>query len=254
MDEDQTTVQAENTSVAEDSNQDTSPVDEQNTSTSEETDNQPSSAEETVEDTDTDVERKPTRAERRIRDLVEQNKRLQAQNQAQVGLQQPQLNVQPPDPGQEYDSYDQYAQKYQNDVVQAANTIAALQTQQQLQQFQAQQNLDRDADVLPTQYPELNPDSDEYNEAIIEAIEEDFKERAFVNGQLNPSVRLSDIAKRHIKVARAAAKKSSSAMKNAVAMSADTSALRPTQNTTTDKSAADMSIEEMEKRFGFAQQ
>lgn len=242
---DDTQDQAENIDAVEDNSVDTSPVDETNTSVEQETDGE--SEEQQVDATDTEeqseAERKPTRAEKRIRDLVEENKRLKEQfNQplADPSLQFPQYN-----PGEEI-----APERLQQDVVQTANAIASLQTQNQLQQFEARSNLSRDVEVLPAQYPELDETSPEYNPVLEEKIEAAFKARAFKNGQLDPSVRLADVAKDFIDVARSAATKSSADIKNAVAKQADESAVRPTGSNKTDRDFKDLSIEEMEARLG----
>lgn len=248
---DENTDQAENIDAVEDNSADTSPVDETNTSVDQETDGE--SEEQQVDATDTEAtdseaERKPTRAEKRIRDLVEENKRLKEQSYQQPyadqSLQMPQYA-----PGEEI-----APERLQQDVVQTANAIASLQTQNQIQQFEARTNLDRDVEVLPTKYPELDENSPTYNPVLEEKIEAAFKARAFKNGQLDPTVRLADVAQDFIDVARSAATKSSADIKNAVAKQADESAVRPTGSNKTERSFSDLSIEEMESKLGIVQQ
>lgn len=243
MDEDNT-VPAENEQVAEDSNVDASPAVEEQTSESPETDGQSSSAEESGEETQGEAERKPSRAERRIRELSEEVKRLKQQPDLSP-FQQPQ--VPQVDPGQELSVED-----YQRHVAQQADAIANLRVEQRLQQYEATKNFETDIDVLPQKYPELNETSPEYNPVLVEKISDAFKARAFKGNQVDPEVRLADVAKDYIDVARAAAKKSSADMKNAVAASADTTAIKPTATQSESKSAKDMSIEEMEAKYGFA--
>jgi hypothetical protein len=72
---------------------------------------------------------------------------------------------------------------------------------------------------------------------------------------LDPSVRLADIAKRHLKVAEAAAKRSSAEMKNAVARTADEAAPRLSSGTTrSEVDPSTMSAKEYEawaaKKYG----
>jgi hypothetical protein len=249
VDEDQVTQNAaENEQVAEDSNVDTSPVVEEQTSDSPETDQETPSAEESPVETESEPERKPTRAERRIRDLVNENKRLKEQsNQPFQGFQQP-PTLPVIEPGQELTE-----EQYQQHVVQAADAIAGLRTQQQLDQFKAEANLDRDVEVLPKQYPELDETSSEYNPVLVEKVEAAFKSRAFQNGQLNPNVRLADVAKDFVDVARAAAKKSTADLKNAVARSADETSIRPTSERREETPFDSLSEKEMEARLGFAE-
>src|SRR5690606_19463216 len=89
------------------------------------------------------------------------------------------------------------AQELEQRVVQAADTIADLKVRSHLSNYQAQVNLDRDVEVLPTKYPELDDSKDEFVPELVEAIEEEFKAKAFRNGVLDPSVRLADVAARH---------------------------------------------------------
>ena len=241
MDEENTV--AENIEAVEDNSQDTSPVDETTTSESPETDETPS-IEESSAETQSEPERKPSRAERRIRELSEEVKRLKQQPDLSP-FQQPQAPQ--VEPGGELT-----VEQYQQHVAQQADAIASLRVQQQLQQYEATKNFESDIELLPQKYPELDETSPEYNPVLVEKVSEAFKARAFNGNQVDPSVRLADVAKDYVDVARAAAKKSSADMKNAVAASADTSAIKPTATPSENKSASDMSIEELEQKYGFA--
>lgn len=239
--------QAQNDVAVEDNSPDTSPVEEQTTSESQATEDTAEQAqidEPAVEET-TEPERKPTRAERRIRDLVDENKRLSEQsNQLPQSFQAPPVPVLTP--GEEISQED-----YQAHVVQAADAIAGLRTQQQIQNLKAEMQLERDVEILPKEYPQLDENSPEYNPVLIEKIEKAYKERAFRNGQVDPSVRLADVAKDFVEVAQSAANKSSADMKNAVARTADESALPPNSSVKADKPFAEKSIEEMEAELGY---
>jgi hypothetical protein len=215
---------------------------------SEETEGQP------TEETQPE-ERKPSRAEREIRKLHAEAKQLKEQNQLLQGFGQPQVPTL--QPGQEIDPAE-----YQAHVVQAADSIAGLRVQQALAQERAVTNVDHDVQSLPKTYNELNPESPEtYIPELEKAVAEEYQEKAFrvagygPDGQpvmvLDPSVRLADIAKRHVDVARAAAAKSSANMRNAVAQSADTGAITPQGETKSDKPFGEKSIAEMEAQLGF---
>lgn len=236
---DENTGQAENVVAAEDSSVDTSPVDETTTSEVLETEAETSSAEESSVETE-DAERKPTRAERRIRDLSQRLAQYEGQpNQPFSQFQRP--------PQQLFEDGREYtAQELEQRVVQAADTIADLKVRSHLSNYQAQVNLDRDVEVLPTKYPELDDANDEFVPELVEAIEEEFKAKAFRNGALDPSVRLADIAERHVKAARAVAKRVSANMKNSVASTADTAALAPGGGVKQEKSLENMSYDEIE--------
>lgn len=162
-------------------------------------------------------------------------------------------------PGQEVSP-----EQLQQDVVQAASAIANLQVTQQLQQRDAVHNFERDTDVIPTKFKELNPDPDNaaYVPELDEAIAAEYQERALrVVGydprtgqpirQLDPSVRLADIAERHVKAARAYAAKSNAGVQDAVAAAADGAAPRPTGQKPTEVPFENLTTEQMRQRLGY---
>jgi hypothetical protein len=69
--------------------------------------------------------------------------------------------------------------------------------------------------------------------------------------QLDTSVRLSDIAERQVRAARAYAAKSNASMQTAVAATADNAAPRPTGATPSEKKFADLTLAEMKARVGY---
>lgn len=203
-----------------------------------------------------DQQRQPSRAERRIQQLNDKVK---------------QANQQPYQPGQQQQQSPQFPsyqegqevspEQLQRDVVQTADAIASLRVNQQLAQRDAINNFERDTESIPTKFSELNPDSPDYTPELDEAIAQDFQDRAFrVVGydnqgnpitQLDPSVRLADIAARHINSARAYAQKSSADMRNKVDASADTAAPRPSGAKPAPKKFEDLSLEEMKAKLGY---
>jgi hypothetical protein len=201
-------------------------------------------------------EPKPSRAERRIRQLSDKVKQATQPNQP-IGTQPQSPQFPSYQEGQEVSS-----QQLQQDVVQTADAIASVRVQQQLNHFQAVNNFERDQEVVPQKYAELNPDSPNFTPELDAAIAQEFQDRAIkVVGydpqgqpitQLDPSVRLSDISERYIKAARAYAAKSSADIKTAVANTADTTAPRPGGQNPASKPFADLSIQEMEQRLGTA--
>jgi hypothetical protein len=163
-------------------------------------------------------------------------------------------------PGQEVSP-----EQLQQDVVQTASAIAGLQVQQQLQQHDAKRNLDADITSLPKSFDELNPDNDLYTPELDQAIAQEFQERAFrvvgyqPNGQpirqlADPSVRLNDIAQRHVASARALAQRMSASGQAATAALADTAAPRPAGQGPAEKPFTSLSREEMRKKLGYAKQ
>jgi len=150
----------------------------------------------------------------------------------------------------------------QRDVVQTASAIANLQVQQQLQQHDAKRNLDSDIAAVPQQFEELNPDNDAYTPELDEAITQEYQERAFrivgydqTSGQpirqLDPSVRLADIAKRHVTSARALAQRMSANSQAGQQAAADQGAPRPSGTTPQEVPFEQLSREEQRKRLGY---
>lgn len=201
---------------------------------------------------------KPSRAERRIHQLNEKI-RQQAQSN-QLGPQQPPPQFPRYEEGQQVSPED-----LQRDVVQTADAIAAIRVNQQLAQRDAVNYFERDSERLPTIYSELNPDNDTYTPELDEAIAQEYQERAFkVIGynpqtgepitQLDPSVRLADIAERQVKAARAYAAKTAATMRTAVSQTADETAPKLTAEPPDERRFEDLSIEEMESRLGYGPQ
>lgn len=161
-------------------------------------------------------------------------------------------------------------QAFQQNVVQAADAIATLRVEQQLAHRDAVNNFQRDTDTLPTKFPELDPNNSQlYTEDLDEAIAQDFRERAFkpvinpqtgqpfvrADGQpvmqLDTSVRLADIAERHVKAARSYAAKSNANSNNIVDQAADSAAPRPTGAKPSEKAFGELSLAEMKARVGY---
>lgn len=253
---DDSQVPAENIEAAEDNSLDTSPVDETTTSEPVETNSDADDAQvnEPAAEEPEDSERKPSRAERRIRQLSDQVKQLEQTNQQfQSFGQPPALTV---NPGEEISM-----EQYQQHVAQAAQSSASQIVSKALAQQEAKSNFQVDSVTLPEQFPELKEGDDLYTAELEEAISQEFQDKAFrvvgynqVTNQpvleLDPSVRLADIAKRHVNSARALAEKYSARTKNSVATTADETALRPSGGASTDKDFASLSIEEMEAKLG----
>lgn len=247
-------VPAENVDVAEDSNVEASPAPEQTTS---EEANSEGQAEDTqidesaAEEKKADTERKPSRAEQRIRELNKKVKDLEQSNQPFQGLVQP-PQLDPSETGEiTREQLDQY-------VAQAAGQVSQQQVQFAIAQERAKNNFEHDVQNLTQQYPEI-----EEVPGLEEKISQDFQSKAFkvvgvdpATGEaqyaLDPSVRLSDIAKNYVDVARAAAKKSSAATTEAVQASEDTNAIRPGSEARGGKSASELSIKDIEAKYGFA--
>lgn len=197
-----------------------------------------------------------SRGERRIRQLSEKVKQAHQVPYQQPGGAQPSPQMPQYDDGQVVS-----AQQLQQDVVQTASAIAQLQVQQQLQQRDAVSNFDRDSETIPTKYEELNPENPNFTPELDEAIAQEFQERAFrpiynqqgqvIGQQLDPSVRLADIAARHVKAARGYAAKVSADQRTRTDAAADTTAPRPGGERPAERKFEDLSLDEMRAKVGY---
>lgn len=200
------------------------------------------------------------RASRGISSIGQQFQQGQQFNQQQPGGQQS------PQMPQYKDGETVSPERLQQDVVQTASAIANLQIERQLQHRDAVHTFERDADHLPTKFKELNPDPDNaaYVPELDEAIAQEYQERAFRTvgydnqgrpiRQLDTSVRLSDIAERQVRAARAYAAKSNASINTAVAQTADEGAPRPTGQTPSEIPFEKLSLKEMKARVGYHKQ
>lgn len=260
MDEEVTQAPAENIEAVEDNSQEVSPTTETNTSV-EATETEGEELEAQTEETEIEAERKPTRAERRIRQLNDQVKQLSNQpNQLIPNFQQPpQLDIQP---GQEIAPED-----YQQHVAQTAQSVVNTQLDQLRGEFETKEalrNFDSDLAVIEAKYPELSEESP-IAPVLEKQIEAEYKQQAYrlvgfdpYTGQaqyrIDPSVRLADIAAAKVADARAIAEQTSAQMKNTIVNQADNTALRPGATRDSEKSVADMSIKEIEDKYGVVYQ
>lgn len=259
MDDQAPAPEAQNAPAVEDNSQVTSPVAEPTTSETpapEGAAEQAPTNEPAAVEPQSEPERQPSRAERRIQQLTGQLKEVTAQNQA--SSQFPQLPTQAPRisevlQGQETVDPAELDRLVEQQV-QAAKGYSNLEVQQlrhELTQQRAVDEVEKEASILPTQYEELNPDSPKYNSVLEEKIEAAYKARAVVRNPMNPSqvmvdpnVRLADVAKDYIEVARAAAEQGKAQTTATLAQHVDNAAITPTTDSPQQKSVDDMSLEE----------
>lgn len=264
MDETQTS-QAENPTVAEDSNVATQPVAEPTTSvadpvTEEDDDDElPSLAEQ-----DDAAERKsePRPAERKIRsqhaEIKQLREELAQRNQELDSLSRSQpLPPQTPDVNQFLQGKDSIDPQELNEYVrqqtaQAGQTanLEVAKLRDELARKDAMTQYDRDQVAVEKELSSLPP---EVASAVEKQITAAFKAQAMVKNpynpkviMINPSVRLSDIARGYIDIAKASAETGKSQAAASISDAYDHQALTPTESSTkTTKAFDDMSPAEM---------
>ena len=269
MDDNAPAPTADATNVApvavEDNSPVTSPVTEPTTSESPAPEGQAEQApinEPAPEAPQSEAERQPSRAERRINQLTGQLKELTATPPVTAPI--PGLSPQAPKlsdlvADQESltpEQLDQLGQKVYESAAQTAKGLNSLEVQQlrhELTQQRAVDEVEKQAAILPTQYEELNPDSPKYNPVLEQKIESAYKARAVIPNPYNPSikmvdptVRLTDVAKDFVEVARAAAEQGKTQTNATLATQADNAAVTPTSESVPEKSFEDMSLAEQE--------
>lgn len=210
------------------------------------------------------AERQPTRAERRIQQLTGQLRQVTAAQQSPMPL--PTVTPQVPrlsemlqgrdsvDPAE----LDKIGQQMVQQAAQSArglNSLEVQQLRQELTQQRAVDEVEKVAAVLPVQYPELDPDSPDYDPLLEAKIESAYKARAVVQNPYNPRQvmvvpdagrLLEQTAKDYVEVARAAAERGKAQTNATLAQQMDTSAITPTTSTVEEKSVDDMSLAEHE--------
>jgi len=259
--------QAENTVVAEVSNEPALPASEPTTSApAEPVAQEPSSdvtaeAAPAAEEPAAEPERQPSRAERTIRQKDGIIKNLseelrQYRDQASVPppeVPQPRLS----ELVQGKESLDpQELDQMGQQVAQAAKVNTDLKYQQLANRMvinEAITEAEKDAAVAMNTYDELNDSKDSYVPDLEKKIEARYRREAFVPNPLNPTqkllnpnVKLADIAKEEVEAFRQAAEYGKAQTNATLATQADNSAVTPTATAPVEKSFEEMSLPEQE--------
>jgi hypothetical protein len=266
MDPQDPTPPAENTVAVEDNSAPASPAAEPTTSveTPVETpaEGEPTPTAEPAPTTPVEPEHQPARpAERRIRDLASDNKRLVEEN-ANLLAQVPATSPQTPtlssmvagrdsiDPSE----LDKIGEQFVAQTGQAAATLEVSKLRFEMQQKEAASQFQSDVRKVEKLYPELNEDSPEYNPVIAEKVQKNWEARAIQVNPLNPKiktinpqVRLADVAKDFMEVAKAAGAHGQQTASAALAASEDTAALTPSASAPAPEVAfEDMTLKQQE--------
>jgi hypothetical protein len=208
---------------------------------------------EDVEETKTETEEVPKKgAESRIRELnakaksaEEKAKSLEqqlAELTAPVGVQVPKTPYIPPvEPGQEINQ-----EQYKQHVLQTAGTMVDL----RIRQSEAINRINNEAGQAIRKYPQLDPDNESFDKELSEAV----TEATINNVRANPyTASPKQIVDRMMKpYLRSVTKEVANQTEN-IAKQVSGQALRPTSISKGEKSAKDMSTEELEKKLGVVQ-
>lgn len=218
----------------------TPPVDEQQTAEETPIDSvaEASETEDTVVETEPKVPKKGANA--RIGELVGEVKSLK-QRLAEVTA--PEASN-PPVPSQAINlDAEVTPEQYRQHVLQTASNMVDL----KLKQSEAISRIDKESLEVMRAYPQLDPDSDKFDKELSETISEAIEAQV----KLNPySASVKKFADRLMKPFIKAVSNGVAQEKETITKQVSESALRPTAIRTPEKTAADLSIAELEAKLG----
>lgn len=241
-----------------------SPTVEKNDTEVQETESPASETEsqETVEQPTEDADQRPKKgAEKRIRELNSQVKQERAKNEslsrqieALTGSGEPQ-GLTPPPVG--YDPNKPLIAPGEEVTPEEFSRRQAIRDQWLLRQAdnnarfremvrETTSRISQESKDAEQSYPQLNPDSPEYDEELANSVSQGAL--AFVRA--NPTGSLKQFVDGLMKPYQRSLDKSVASRQGEIAKQASQSALRPNQIPSTDKKAEDMSIDELEKKLG----
>ena len=183
-------------------------------------------------------------AQSRIKELVSKTKQLEAERNQYADLLQQANNSQVP----ENLSEDEYR------ALQASATYAATEVQQ-LKRQMAQDKFSNEVDLVEQTFPELNPNSEQYNEKLADTLAKAYEEAYLLTDQSGQFVgtkkSLKDFTEAMITPYRDAMTRGAVQTGEALDRQAAEAVVTPQTSTSSEpKPFADLSIKEMEARLG----
>lgn len=205
--------------------------------------------EEKPEQKPAEAKKESPRLQKRVRDLSQKLREARTP-------QTPQFDPNNP-PTAEIPAGDYTPEQLSQMVNQKADVLSELKTQSQIQALRSEMeqerllnNLARSVGSLEQAYPELNPDSDDFNPELTDAVGETIDE-VF---RANPYVDVETVASKMISASRAAGTSKAKQVGEKVAEQASNAAVRSTTSSKVeDKKFEDLSVEEMEEKLGKVQ-
>lgn len=183
-------------------------------------------------------------AQSRIKELVSKTKQLEAERNQYADLLQQANNTQVP----ENLSEDEFR------ALQASATYAASEVQQ-LKRQMAQKDFSNEVDLIEQTYPELNPNSDSYNEKLAETLATAYEEGFIVKDSQGNFVgtrkSLKEFTESMVAPYRDAINKGAAQTGEAINRQVAEAVVTPQTSTTSEpKPFAELSIKEMEAKLG----
>jgi len=226
--------QALNEQVVEETTTPESPTEEEQTTDSEETVSTP------------EPEVAPKKgAQSRIRELNRENHSLKdrlAELTNPVGFTRPQY--QPQEVTQSEDGTID-PQEFKRQVMNEATQYVDFRTQQQA----VLQRIDREANEVVGKYKELDPESDDFDQELSDAIFETVEAKV----KADPTASIKDYVTKQMRLYKREASREETQTKAEIAKQQAQSAIRPSQNKTDDTKFEDLTVDEMRARLGYAE-
>lgn len=201
-----------------------------------------------VQEVPTEEPKPRNNAQSRIRELVNEKKQVEAERNQYAELLQ-QANNQPiPDNLSE----DEFR------ALQASATYAATEVQQ-LKRELAVERFEKEVDAVEAKFPELNPNSDQYNEKLADALSKQYAEGFIEKDRNGNFIRtrksLEAFTSEMIDAYRDAMTKGATQTKEVLQQQAAEAAVTPQTNSQSEpKAFENLSIKEMEAQLGFHKQ
>lgn len=190
--------------------------------------------------------------EKRVRSLVDKVKKAEEENKsladalAELTAQRESNQETPSFEPQIQPGSEVSPEQYKNDIVRTADAIATL----RIKQADAINRINNEAQEVIRQYPELDPESDSFNselsEAVTEAVEASVKANPY-------SASVKSVVAKMMKPYKGAVAKEVGEATEDIAKKVSGAALRPTSINKEEKTAEDMTIEELESKLGVIQ-
>jgi regulator of replication initiation timing len=209
---------------------------------------QPEKTEKSTEESKTEGERKVSGAEKRIHELVDERDKLRAEAEDLRGkLGKYTEDVSTPQDQGNYPNYqpaDGASQSGERELtIDDLRAIARLEVEKE----KTINRINMEAAEAQRSYPELDKKSEQFDPEINEAV----TTAVWLEIQKNPTLSVKKLTEKYMRPYRKAAERAVSAKQQELARTVNDAALRPTGiSNKAEKSVAEMSIEEIEAKYG----
>lgn len=160
--------------------------------------------------------------------------------------QQPQESKPLVGPGEEIDAVElerRMAEREQR-ILQQANQMVDFKTQQAA----TIARINRETVEVVAKHKELDPDSDQFDQELSDAVYEAVEAKV----KSDPTASVKEFVEKQMKLYKRAASREEAGIKAEISKQSAQSAIKPSQNRTAEKPFAELSVEEMRSKLGYA--